>query len=99
MHKLKLDLDRLTVESFETKASGVEWRGTVQANSHICAFTAIDNTCLTNCGTCDASCGGTCGCSGGYTCGGTCNGSCYDPTCDTCVTNCAQESCGVYACP
>jgi hypothetical protein len=104
MHKLKLDLDQLIVESFDTNASGLARRGTVRAFSHVCGPTVIDFTCMNTCGTCDAtcscggSCGGTCGCTGGYTCGGTCNGTCAEPTCNTCFTNCQQESC-VYVCP
>jgi hypothetical protein len=105
MNKLKLDLDQLTVESFDTDASGIARRGTVRAHSHLCAPTIADLTCLNTCDTCDntcgscgASCGGTCGCTGGYSCGGTCGGSCVDPTCNTCFTNCDQMSCGVIIC-
>lgn len=94
MNKLKLDLDQLTVESFDTDASGTARRGTVRAHhSHVCALTDRDFTCANTCNTCGASCGG--GCSGGYTCYGTC----VDPSCNTCSTNCDQLSCGVIICP
>jgi hypothetical protein len=105
MNKLKLDLDQLTVESFNTDASGIARRGTVQAHSEICVPTRGEFTCGDTCDTCNntcydscaASCGG--GCGSGYSCGGTCGGTCFDPTCNTCFTNCEQESCGVYICP
>jgi hypothetical protein len=102
MNKLKLDLDQLTVESFNTDASGIARRGTVRAHSeffclptHLCAptygeFTCGD-TCDNTCHTCGASCGG--GCGSGYSCYGSCA-----ETCNTCLTNCQQESC-VASCP
>lgn len=113
MPKLKLDLDQLVVESFDTHASGIAPRGTVRAHSELCVptfgeFSCVDTcgTCALTCDTCDGtcSCGGSCGyscgggCSGGYTCGGTCVGTCVDPTCNTCYTNCEQVSC-VETCP
>ncbi len=103
MLKLKLDLDKLVVESFDTNASGIETRGTVRAHSQICTPTAGEQTCGDTCGTCYGSCPDTCygtcgGCSNVYTCGITCNGSCFDPSCNTCYTNCQQDSC-VIACP
>jgi len=101
MHKLKLDLDQLTVESFDTDASGMAPRGTVRAHSDFCVRTDIcvptqgeltcGDTCDNTCNTCGASCGG--GCGSGFSCFGSCA-----ETCNTCFTNCEQESC-VYICP
>ena len=103
MNKLKLNLDQLTVESFNTDASEVARRGTVRAHSELCIPTYGPITCGDSCDTCDNtcydSCGASCGgCSGGYACGGTCGSSCVNPTCNTCLTNCQQESC-VEFCP
>jgi hypothetical protein len=97
MHKLKLDLDQLAVESFDTIPSDGARRGTVQGFGPTPLITC--NTCYDTCascgGTCDNSCGGTCYCgSGYYTCGGSCYGTCTEPSCDvTCHTNCQQNSC------
>ncbi len=97
MHKLKLDLDRLIVESFDTDASGIARRGTVRGHSgfSVGAFTCVVNTCDSCYDTC-YSCGGSCG--AGCTGGNSCYGSCIDPTCNTCLTNCQQNSC-VETCP
>jgi hypothetical protein len=101
MNKLKLDLDQLTVESFDTDASGIARRGTVRAHSERCGPTDVcaatrgeltcGDTCDYTCNTCGASCGG--GCGSGYSCYGSCA-----ETCNTCLTNCQQESCVEY-CP
>jgi hypothetical protein len=111
MNKLKLDLDQLTVESFDTDASGIARRGTVRAHSVFCGPTEVciptqgeltcGNTCETCNGTCPDTCAASCGggCTAGNTCFGTCGASCFDPTCNTCFTRCDQESCGVYICP
>lgn len=98
MHKLKLDLDQLAVESFDTNPSDSARRGTVQGfvptPAATCFITCPTcyNTCASCGGTCDNSCGGTCYCSG-YTCGGSCGGTCNEVTCVTCHTNCEQDSC------
>ncbi|HET7233407.1 MAG TPA: hypothetical protein VFJ16_25575 [Longimicrobium sp.] len=111
MHKLKLDLDQLTVDSFDTNPPAGERRGTVQGlartlyDTCLCSGGGTCISCDPGCdnsvgGTCDVSCGGTCdntcNCTGN-SCYGTCNVSC-NVTCDTCQTNCQQESC-VYICP
>jgi hypothetical protein len=97
MHKLKLDLDQLTVDSFDTNPSESAPRGTVQAFGP----TRIDPTCyvtcascIMSCNTCDLSCGYTCG----YTCGCGATGgyTCADPSCATCLTYCNQQSCVDY---
>jgi hypothetical protein len=95
MRKLKLDLDHLTVDSFDINPSDGTRRGTVQGFSHVCGPTRIDLTCLDTCGTCDPSCATCVSCYN--TCDNTCGPSCYG-TCQTCQTNCQQESC-VYVCP
>ncbi len=97
MHKLKLDLDRLVVESFDTDASDSARRGTVRALSGFTVgpFTCVVETCDTCYDSC-YSCGGSCG--GGCTNGPSCGSTCVDPTCNTCLTNCQQESC-VQTCP
>jgi len=98
MHKRKLNLDGLIVESFDTAGSGTSTRGTVRAHSgfSVGPFTCVVNTCDSCYDTC-YSCGGSCGgdCTGG---GFSCYGSCVDPTCNTCLTNCQQASC-VETCP
>ena len=102
MRKLKLDLDQLTVDSFDTNPSDGTRRGTVEGFSHLCGPTHIDPTCFVSCescndtcGTCDPSCASCVSCYN--TCNNTCGPSCYG-TCQTCQTNCQQESC-VYVCP
>ena len=63
MKKLKLDLEKMRVESFSI--GGGEGRGTVQANSPQstdCSlypdYTCIGNTCWDSCGgSCDPLCG------------------------------------------
>ena len=63
MKKLKLDLDALQVDSFETvNAQGSDGKGTVMG--YVPVFTEDGCTFLQQ-GTCDASCAG-----------GTCNGWC-----------------------
>ena len=98
MRKLKLELDRLTVESFDTVVPNEGRRGTVEANSHACVSpfeTCAALSCNYTCGTCDPSCATCVSCYD--TCYNTCGPSCYG-TCVTCQTNCEQESC-VYVGP
>jgi hypothetical protein len=100
MRKLKLDLDQITVDSFDPNPSEGVRRGTVQGFGPTPVFTCpltcdtCYNTCASCDGTCENSCAGTCY----YTCGGSCGGTCNEPTCITCQTNCEQDSC-VYVCP
>ncbi|MDB4947549.1 MAG: hypothetical protein JWM27_198 [Gemmatimonadetes bacterium] len=98
MHKLKLDLDQLSVESFDTNPPEGTQRGTVKGHSHVCVSpfdTCAALSCNYTCGTCDPSCASCASCFN--TCYDTCGASCFG-TCATCQTNCQQESC-VYACP
>jgi hypothetical protein len=107
MHKLKLDLDQLTVDSFDTLSADGAGRGTIEAfqtNAPPCTIVwnpTYAPTCADTCATCPVTCYNSCGgtCDTCYCSGHTCGGSCYDPTCATCQTNCEQESCGVYICP
>ncbi len=70
--RLVLNLDQLTVESFDTAAAD-EKKGTVFGEQCTCQTAC---TCP-GCNTCDASCNGTCG----ATCYGTCGGhTCDDPS-------------------
>jgi len=96
--KLRLNLDDLSVDSFDTTQSEKP-RGTVfgeQCTCYTqctcpgcptcdatCAYTCDDATCP-QCPTCAASCNGTCA---GDTCGGTCGYTCYEATCAGCDTN------------
>jgi len=86
MRKLKLNLDGLTVESFQTLSEGGAQRGTVEAHlSQVCALTLGEDTCdcVTNW---HSSCPPTCA--------ATCDGN----SCNTCYTYCGQMSCVEY-CP
>jgi hypothetical protein len=88
-NKLRLNLDQLTVDSFDTSAAAQE-KGTVFGEQCTCwtnctcpGCPTCDNTA---CGqhTCDASCNGTCDAS--------CNGTC-DASCDTCGWSCYYTDC------
>ena len=79
MQKLRLDLDELTVESFDTARTEGE-KGTVHAAENVyccyCCCCPCCCTCAATCpNTCAYSCYGTCY---GYTCEyDSCGGSCY----------------------
>jgi len=102
MKKLKLELDELKVESFQTDR-GASARGTVRGQgegSYELGCPTMDPSCNGSCeGTCPGSCVGTCG--------GSCYGSC-DATCFSCDYSCYESGCrcsvewsgcGPYACP
>jgi hypothetical protein len=77
MRMLKLDIDKLEVDSFETNGAGEE-RGTVHGH-----YPTQYATCVTS----------VCGCSGadGLSCEVTCDATCYascDGTCERCTGNC-----------
>jgi hypothetical protein len=101
MKKLKLDLDDLRVDSFDTTpAAAAGERGTVHGQ-----YPETYRGCNTDEETCD-SCFGSCGDTCGYSCNGTC-GTCAEScngTCNTCYTNCGscpgQWSCdpSCYSC-
>jgi hypothetical protein len=94
MDKLKLQLENLSVESFDTTCE-VREKGTVfgeQATNTCpgcptcaatCAYTCDDATCP-QCPTCAASCNGTCD---GATCYDSCGRTCWD----TCGIGCIDH--------
>ena len=94
MNKLKLGLDDLQVDTFQT-TSAPKQKGTVFGEQCTC-YTQC--TCP-GCPTCDASCNGTCNASCNGTCAATCNASC-EGTCDACGTwgGSCGGTCGDYTC-
>lgn len=61
MNKVKLNLDALNVDSFETSVALDELRGTVRGNGRE-SIDALLHTCGASCmepGSCDENCGGT----------------------------------------
>jgi len=103
--KLALNLDQLTVDSFDTSTRR-EPRGTVYGEQQCtcptactcpgcptCDATCDDATCAASCnGTCVASCNGGCGTA-------TCGVSCYRTDCGCYPnTNCLNTGCGMYEC-
>ena len=83
--KLKLNLDQLSVDSFDTTRAEAK-TGTVFGEQCTCYTNCTCPgcpTCDASCnGTCDASCNGTCdtGCGGGdtdFSCFGSCDGCAY----------------------
>jgi hypothetical protein len=96
--KLKLNLDQLSVDSFDTTKPEAK-TGTVFGEQCTC----YTNCTCPGCYTCDASCNGTCGatcdasCNGtcGATCDASCNGTCYDYTCNRydCGATALQTNC------
>ena len=90
MRKLKLQIDELRVDSFDTDDRGAARRGTVAGQ--LLAYSLDQSGCEIYSGCCTHSCNGTCA---GATCGSTCicpsahytecncNGT-YDLSC-TCV--------------
>ncbi|WP_420129411.1 hypothetical protein [Longimicrobium sp.] len=94
--KLKLHLEDLTVDSFQT-TTPQRPRGTVYGEQCTC----YTNCTCPGCPTCDASCGqNTCGgtCAGTCnTCGGSCAGTC-DASCGgTCDAACNTGGASCYA--
>jgi hypothetical protein len=93
MPKLKLDLDVLAVETFDTVAVDAE-RGTVQAFASVGDSTCRQAICYyetyapgcTYGDTCAYTCANTCACATiNPSCGYTCAYTCDDATCNTCV--------------
>ena len=93
MRKLRLDVEQLTVETFEVTRAAERERGTVRGhltnNVITCDNTDCNqNTCLDTCATCPNtcwySCGDTCPGTCPNTCAQSCNGTCYDPSCVNC---------------
>jgi hypothetical protein len=101
--KLKLNLDELTIDSFDTTA-GEKGRGTVMGEEQCTCWTQCGQNTCPGCPTCDASCNGTCGAA---TCGASCYGTCNEATCGySCDGWCTQYdatcngygTCGVWPC-
>jgi hypothetical protein len=100
--KLKLDLEHLTVDSFDTSVSEKP-KGTVFGEQCTCytqctcpGCPTCDATCPATCvNTCDdVSCNGTCG----ATCN-TCNFSCYETECGRLCGSIYQSACNGMHCP
>jgi hypothetical protein len=109
--KLKLNLEDLTVDTFNTTAPEKP-KGTVFGEQCTC----YTNCTCPGCPTCDYTCKYTCDdatCPQCPTCGASCNGTCYEATCGnscygTCdASDCAPcyntdprfTGCGPYHCP
>jgi len=103
MKKIRLDLDTLSVESFDTRAGGDAADGTVFghippetyakycSDGQTCEATGCFGTAATDCGTCGASACGTCA-----TNCGTCATACG--TCDTYCGTCDPYCCCTCSC-
>jgi hypothetical protein len=100
--KLKLNLDDLTVDSFDTTLSERP-KGTVFGEQCTCytnctcpGCPTCDGTCPNTCAyTCDdVSCNGTCNCGTDNTCGY----SCYHTDCGCLPPTCQQTGCGREVC-
>jgi hypothetical protein len=93
MKKMKLDLNELAVDSFDTVAT-VKPKGTVFGEQCTC----YTNCTCPGCPTCAASCNGTCDentCDA--SCAATCD-SCYFTQCVNTCYNCPTVSGGVCEC-
>jgi hypothetical protein len=102
--KLKLNLDDLSVDSFDTTLRE-KARGTVFGEQCTC----YTNCTCPGCPTCDASCNGTCAGTCENTCANTCDDatclrcgtdsySCYDTDCGCVPETCQQTGCGMEVC-
>lgn len=86
MNKLKLTLESLAVESFDTTAVAKE-KGTVFGEQCTCPTVC---TCP-GCPSCDATCPNTCPYTcDDYSCLNSCEGTCAGLTC---ITRCAATAC------
>lgn len=86
MRKLRLSLDTLCVESFDTGAGA--GRGTVRGNFVDAGGVIRESdpwTCAGDPVSCGGSCDATCGRSCDATCDRSCNGTCQGGSCDTCL--------------
>ena len=88
--KLKLELEHLAVESFDTQASA-ERKGTVFGEQCTCWTNCTCPGCPTCAASCNGTCGGTCDASACY---GSCNCSGYY-SCDGCTME-AMATCFNY---
>ncbi|HEX2202538.1 MAG TPA: pinensin family lanthipeptide [Longimicrobium sp.] len=102
MRKIKLDLDALQVDSFETSPPD-EGEGTVHGNQFQITPTRVAISCLVACTqlTCGPTCRATCFVSCFQTCQLTCFQTCHfscDATCVTCGRSCFP-TCGALCDP
>jgi len=79
MKKLRLGIEDLQVESFQTTVNGVQG---YQIGMDMAAALANTNTCGATCLSCQTSPCGTCGVT--CSCGGTCGESCQTDACGSC---------------
>ena len=102
--KLKLNLEQLSVDSFDTTRSEKP-KGTVFGEQCTC----YTNCTCPGCPTCDATCAYTCDdatCPNCPTCNASCNGTCDCGTWDSCDAYCTRfdatcrgyGTCGIYPC-
>ncbi len=81
MKKLKLDLDQLEVQSFETTKQQDQGRGTVYGHGVLtCGCTQGEETCAASCQSCQATCI-ECAYTVFHTCLTACGETCLAPTC------------------
>ena len=80
MKKLRLDLDDLAVESFDTTQAQRE-KGTVFGEQCTCQTACTCPGCPTCYDSCNGTCGDTCAASCNGTCDYSCGGTCYEWTC------------------
>jgi hypothetical protein len=99
--KLTLNLDDLSVDSFDTTMTHKE-KGTVFGEQCTCYTNCTCPGCPSCGATCPATCANTCD---DYTCANTCANTCDDYTCAyTCdcgggdPPTCLQTNCGQYFC-
>jgi hypothetical protein len=94
--KLKLNLDQLSVDTFETTTVEKK-KGTVFGEQCTCWTRCGQNTCP-GCPTCDASCNGTCVNSCAHTCAYTCDDASCAGTCGASCNGTCDYSCGATQC-
>ncbi len=101
--KLKLNLDELAIDSFDTTKSEAR-NGTVFGEQCTCYTQCTCPGCPTCYASCNGTCGGTCG---ENTCAASCNGTCGAATCGYSCNytdcgcepeTCLQTNCGNYFC-
>lgn len=96
MRKIRLDLGRLHVESFEPAARDTALRGTVRANVtaywELCHETQTQDPAVNTCGHTENSCVNTCFEQTCHQCGGpTAACQTQDPDVNTCGLSCVQR--------
>jgi hypothetical protein len=87
MKKLRLEVDELRVDSFDTDAGGASRRGTVAGQ--LLAYSLDQSGCEIYSGCCTQSCNGTCDATCADTCWQTCKYTCICPSAHYTECNCA----------